>query len=156
MARTSVRFDFANGAYDFALPGEKIMEIEDERKIGLGEIYARTIAGSYPGDNAMDPANSVANGAPDLGRFFFADMLHVIHKGLLAGGGGEVLGKPVTMTPGLADRLIKDYVLNAGDTRMTMMAIWKLARSILFVLAEGYSPPKKDEPGESPATPQSD
>lgn len=156
MPATSARFWFANGEYDFALPGKAIEEIEEERKVGLGAIYARCIRGSYP-DAAVDgPAGSVANSYPEEGQFFYADLLHVIHKALLHGGGGEVLGKEVKMTPGLADRLCKDYIINTGDTRMTMMEIWKLARSILYVLAEGYSPPKKAEPGESPATQPSD
>jgi hypothetical protein len=156
MARTSVRFDFANGAYDFALPGAAIEEIEEERKTGLGAIYARSVVGSYPDPDDRGPAGNVAGSYPDHGQYFYADLLHVIHKALLHGGGGEVLGKEVKMTPGLADRLVKDYVINTGDTRMTMMEIWKLGRSILYVLAEGYSPPKKDELGEAQQTPQSD
>jgi hypothetical protein len=156
MPATSVRLDFANGSYDFALPGAAIEEVEDERKIGLGAIYARTIRGSYPDQADTGPAGSVGNAFPEEGQFFYADLLHVIHKALLHGGGGEVLGKEVKMTPGLADRLVKDYVINTGDTRMSLMAIWKLGRSILYVLAEGYSPPKKDELAEGQQTQQSD
>jgi hypothetical protein len=66
-----------------------------------------------------------------------------------------VLGRQVVMDPGRAQRLVRDYIENTGDSRLTMMAIWKLARSILYVLAEGYSPPKKEQPVESPATQQS-
>jgi hypothetical protein len=154
MPATSVRLDFANGAYDFALPGAAIEEIESERDIGLGAIYARCIAGSYPDIEDSGPAGAVGNHFPENGRFFYQDLLHVIHRALLHGGGGEVLGREVKMTPGLADKLVKDYIMNTGDTRMTMMAIWKLGRSILYVMAEGYTPPKKGEPEEAPATQQ--
>ena len=156
MPATSVRLWFGNGEYDFALPGAAIEEIESERNIGLGAIYARTITGAYPDTSDTGPAGMVGNHYPESAQFFYQDLLHVIHKALIHGGGGKMLGREVKMTPGLADRLVKTYVVNAGDARMTMMQIWKLARAILYVLAEGYSPPKKDEPEESPATPQND
>lgn len=155
MPRTSVRLYFANGEYDFALPGAAIEEIERERNVGLGAIYARTLTGSYPDVADTGPAGPVGGHYPEAAQFHYADLLHVIHKALLHGGGGEALGNEIKMTPSIADRLMRDYVINTGDRRMTMMAIWKLGRSILYVLAEGYTPPKKAEPEESPATPQS-
>jgi hypothetical protein len=143
MPATSVRLFFANGAYDFALPGAAIEEIERERNIGLGAIYARTLAGSYPDAEDKGPAGMVGSHYPESAQFFYQDLLHVIHKALLHGGGGEALGNKITMTPSIADRLMRDYIINTGDRRMAMMQIWKLGRSILYVLAEGYTPPKK-------------
>jgi hypothetical protein len=90
----------------------------------------------------------VGNHYPESAQFFYQDLLHVIHKALLHGGGGEALGNKITMTPSIADRLMRDYIINTGDRRMAMMQIWKLGRSILYVLAEGYTPPKRGAGGK--------
>jgi hypothetical protein len=51
-----------------------------------------------------------------------------------------------------ANDLVQAYLLGVTDQRMAMTVIWKLAYAILHALIHGYTPPKKDEPGEGPAT----
>lgn len=144
--QTWAEFPFANGRYRFALGLEQIKEIERAANSGLGAIYARTSKGRYGYEDGEI--------FPELAEYRFPELVEVIRQGLIGGGEGVVDGMDVKVSATRANELVQAYLLGVSDTRMAMTEIWKLAYVILSALVNGYAPPKKDEPGESPATPK--
>lgn len=143
--QTWIDLKFADGEYTFKLGLAQIAEIERKCDAGIGAIYARTLQGRYGlGD---------ADIMPTEGAYRFSDLVEVIRQGLIGGKHGTVDGTDVLVTSTRANELIANYVLDGPD-RMAMRQTWALAAAILAALIEGYSPPKKGEPGESPATPK--
>lgn len=142
--QTWVDLKFADGDYTFKLGMAQIAEIEQKCGAGIGAIYARTLKGRYGYDEGQI--------YPDLAEYRFSELVEVIRQGLIGGASGEVDGAPVTVSSVRANDLIDRYVLSPTDQRMAMTQVWMIAYAILAALIEGYTPPKKDEPGTGPAT----
>lgn len=141
--QTWIDLPFANGRYLFKLGLAQIAEIERACDAGIGRIYARTRAGRY--------GFAAGEALPDNGEYRWPELVEIIRQGLIGGGQGIVDGLDVPVSTVRANDLVSAYLLNATDQRMVMTDIWALAYTILHALIEGYTPPKKDEPGESPA-----
>ncbi len=142
--QTWLDLKFADGAYTFKLGLAQIVEIEQKCGAGIGAIYARTLKGRYGFDEG--------DIYPELAEYRFPELIEVIRQGLIGGASGEVDGSPVSVSSVRAGDLIDRYVLNISDQRLRLTQVWMLAYAILAALIEGYTPPKKDEPGTSPAT----
>lgn len=142
--QTYIVLRFGNGDYLFQLGLEQIKEIERQCNAGIGAIYARVLAGRF--------GLEVDQIMPTEAQYRFTELLEVIRQGLIGGGEGVVDGADVKVSPVRATDLINTYLI-APDTRVAVREAWKLAAVILSALIEGYAPPKKAEPGESPATP---
>jgi hypothetical protein len=142
--QTWIDLKFADGEYSFKLGLGQIVEIERKCNAGIGAIYARTLRGRFgmSDDEAM----------PTEAEYRFVELVEVIRQGLVGGGQGLVDGADVRVSSTRANDLIESYVIGIGDRRMAMKRTWAIAAAILASLIEGYTPPKKDEPGESPAT----
>jgi hypothetical protein len=145
--QTWVDLKFADGEYRFALGLAQISEIERKCDAGIGEIYARVLAGRY--------GLGVDDILPTEARYKVSDLVEVIRQMLIGGGRGEVDGSEVKVSSIRANDLLNSYVLAMSDQRMAMREVWALAAAGLSALIEGYTPPKKDLPGDGPATPQS-
>jgi hypothetical protein len=141
--QTWIDLPFADGVYTFKLGLAQISEIEKKCDAGIGAIYARTLAGRYGlGEGEVLPTE---------GAYRFGELVEIIRQGLIGGKHGLVDGVSVLVTSQRANELLANYVLDGGD-RMVLRQTWALAAATLSALIEGYQPPKKDEPGESPAT----
>lgn len=133
--QTWVDLHFADGEYSFKLGLEQIALIEKECNAGIGAIYARTLRGRWGmGDDEIIPTEA---------EYRFSELVQIIRLGLIGGG----------MESHRVNPLIRAYVTDVGDQRVAMRRTWSLAAAILASLIEGYTPPKKAQPGESPATP---
>lgn len=140
----SIELDFADGAYLFALPLERIDELQRKTGSGIGGLFARVVKGANRiGDDVVL--------APGSAEFYALDLIETIRQGLIGGGRGVVDGKELTVTPVLAQRLVANYVLNRP-----LAEAWELAVSILGAVIVGYDDGKKKapqaEPSEMPAT----
>lgn len=142
--QTWCEIDFANGRYRAALGLEQIKEIERACDAGIGAIFARTSKGRY----------GFLEGEvfPELAEYRFPELAEVIRQALIGGGSGSVDGAIVKVPDFRANELVQAYLFGINDQRMTMTRIWALAYQILHALVNGYSPPKKGEPAEKPAT----
>lgn len=130
---------FADGTYTFALPLERIEEIQRKTGTGIGAVFARVIKG----------ANRIGNDivlAPASAEFYALDLIETIRQGLIGGGKGIVDGAEIKVSPVLAQRLVTAYVLNRP-----LSEAWETAVSILGAVIVGYDPPGGDAPGTSPA-----
>lgn len=141
--QTWIQLPFADGEYLFRLGLAQIVELERKCDAGIGRIYGRTRAGRL----GFDPAEAL----PDEGEYRFPELVEIIRQSLIGGGAGMVDGVDTTVTPVRANQLVETYLLGATDQRLALTRIWALAFAILHALVEGYTPPKKDAPGESPA-----
>jgi len=144
--QTWIDLKFADGEYSFRLGLPQIAEIERKCGAGIGAIYARTLRGRYGiGDDEIMPTEA---------DYRFPELVEVIRQGLIGGASGVVDKMEVKVSSVRANDLIDAYVLGISERRMALRQTWALAAAILAALIEGYSPPKKGEPGESPATPK--
>lgn len=143
MPQTWIELPFADGKYLFKLGLGQIAEIERVGDAGIGRIYARTRGGRF----GFRPEEAL----PDSGEYRWPELVEVVRQGLIGGAAGIVNGESVTVSAPRANDLVDRYLLQAGDQRMAMTQVWALAYAILHALIEGYVPPKKGEPGESPA-----
>lgn len=136
-----IDLDFADGLYTFALPLARIDELQRKTGVGIGALFARVIKGCHQvsGEIVMAPATA---------EFYALDLIETIRQGLIGGNHGLVDEAEIPVTPALADRLIKNYVLDRP-----LSDAWSLAASILGAVIVGYDPPKKDEPAEERAEP---
>lgn len=142
--QTWVDLKFADGEYTFKLGIGQIAEIERKCDAGIGAIYARVMRGRYGlGVDEIMPVDA---------EYRFAEMIEVVRQGLIGGGGGVVDGNGVRVTSIRANELLERYVYGNGFDRQALRETWALTAAILGALIEGYDPPKKAEPGESPAT----
>lgn len=132
-----------DGVYTFKLGLAQISEIEKKCDAGIGAIYARTLAGRYGLDEAAV--------LPTEGAYRFSELVEIIRQGLIGGKHAMIGGADVLITSTRANELIQNYLLDGPD-RIVMRQTWAIAASVLSALIEGYTPPKKDEPVESPAT----
>lgn len=142
--QTWIDLKFADGEYTFKLGLGQIAEIERKCGAGIGAIYARTLRGRFgmSDDDVM----------PTEAEYRFSELVEVIRQALIGGGEGIVDGADVRVSSTRANDLIEYYVIGVGDRRMAMQRTWAVAAAILASLIEGYTPPKKGVPGESPAT----
>lgn len=143
MAQTWIELPFADGKYIFKLGLAQIAEVERVGDAGIGRIYARTRAGRF----GFEPGEAL----PDNGEYRWLELVEIVRQGLIGGGAGFVNGAEVVVHAPRANDLVDRYLLRANDERLAMTQVWALAYAILHALIEGYTPPKKDEPGESPA-----
>lgn len=143
--QTWVDLRFGDGAYKFALGLGQIAEIERKCDAGIGAIYARTLRGRF-GTGAEEIV-------PTEAEYRFAELVEIIRQGLIGGGEGEVDEQPVKVSSVRANDLVDAYVLGIGDRRTALRETWAVAASVLMALIEGYTPPKKTEPGDGPANP---
>lgn len=136
----SIDLEFADGTYTFALPLPRIDELQRKTGIGIGGLFARVLKGCtrVRGDVVLSPGSA---------EFYALDLIETIRQGLIGGGKGLANGAEIKVTPGLADRLIQNYVLDRP-----LSDSWSMAASILGAVIVGYDPPKKDEPADEPAT----
>ena len=136
----SIDLDFADGSYHFALPLERIDELQRKTGTGIGALFARTIKGANRiGDDIVL--------APASAEFYALDLIETVRQGLIGGGYGIVDGAEVKVTPATAQRLVANYILN-----QPLSAAWELAVSILGATIVGFDPPGGAAPGESPAS----
>lgn len=141
--QTWIDLPFADGRYLFKIGLEQIAELERKCDAGLGRIYARTRAGRF----GFEPGEAL----PDQGEYKWAELVEIIRQALIGGGEGVVDGQDVKVSANRANDLVHAYLLGATEKRMVGTNVWALAYTILHALIEGYTPPKKDEPGDSPA-----
>jgi hypothetical protein len=144
----SIDLDWADGSYHFALLLPQLVELEDKcgtidasgvrRRKGIIAIYGDLIAGL-----SVQAGQIVAN--PLMGSASAYEAREVIRLALLGGGRGVVDGKPVTVDPTMALRLVQAYV----DAR-PIIERWTTAAAILKAAVEGYEPPKA-APAKAPA-----
>lgn len=152
MPGSSIDLEFADGSYTFALPLVRIKELQAKcgapgAPVGIGKIFNRVLKGCIEIDNTIVMA-------PGAAEFQVEDLIETIRQGLIGGGKGVVDGQEVEVTTILAERLIKNYVLE-----QPLKNAWSLAVSILGACIMGYEPPKKDLPataGEEATTIQTD
>jgi hypothetical protein len=141
--QTEVDLPCFDGIYTFRLGLAQIRELESKCDAGIGAIYARTLRGRYGlGDSEIMATE---------GDYRFSELIEVLRQGLIGGKHGYVDGVDILVSAPRAVELIQNYVLD-GQDRMVMRQTWALAAAVLSALIEGYTPPKKAEPGESPAT----
>lgn len=135
----TIELEFADGVYTFALPLERIDELQRKTGAGIGKLFARVIKG----------ANRISDDivlAPASAEFYALDLIETVRQGLIGGGRGMVDGAEVKVSPAIAQRLVANYLLN-----QPLSAAWELAVSILGAVIVGYDPPGEAAPGSSPA-----
>ena len=138
---TALELEFADGQYLFDLKLPQLMELEEKCGVGTLAIYGRVLKGRYIlGDETF--------GAPAEGEARVIDLFETIRLGLIGGGAGMVNGEEVKVSVLKAKTLVERYC-HAAPLRES----WTLAAAILGARVEGYSPPKKAEPADEPATP---
>jgi hypothetical protein len=139
MASSTIDLEFADGSYTFALPLERIGELQQKAGCGIGKLFGRVTAGvTRVGDDIIL--------APGSAEFYALDLIETIRQGLIGGGKGLVDGAEIKVTPIVAQRLVANYVLNRP-----LAEVWEHAVSILGATMVGYDPPGEAEPGGSPA-----
>jgi hypothetical protein len=136
----TIDLEFADGVYTFALPLERIDELQRKTGAGIGALFARTIKGANRiGDDIIL--------APGQAEFYALDIIETVRQGLIGGRKGVVDGKEIDVSPALAQRLVANYVLN-----QPLSAAWSLAVSILGAVIVGYDPPGEGAPADEPAS----
>lgn len=127
----SIELAFGDGEYLFALPLERIDELQRKTGTGIGAIFARVVKGANRlGDDIVL--------APGSAEFYALDLIETIRQGLIGGAKGVVDGKEIAVTPVLANRLVTNYVLSRP-----LSEAWELAVSILGAVIVGYEPEDK-------------
>lgn len=124
---------FADGDYTFALPIGQAIELQEKCGAGIGEIYARVMAGRYR--NTMN-GQTVLNTLE--ARFKIEDVRETIRLALIGGKEGTVNGQRVEVTPAKALHLVRHYV----DPR-PLEETWQIAAGILAAFVIGYVDPDK-------------
>lgn len=126
--------EFGDGRYRFALTLSGIEEIQKKSGHGIGAVHRRVLTGVYQVEGKL-----VTNGME--AEFSLDEIVETIRQGLIGGGSGMVDEREVSVTPALANRLVKTYVidrpLNEG---------WELAAAILLARVVGYEPDAKKKP----------
>lgn len=145
--QTSVDIDCFDGRYTFRLPMSALIAIETKANAGIGEIYARTLAGRYADEGMEFVVHLEA-------RYRYAELLEIIRQGLIGGNSGFVDGQQIKVSSLLANHLIATYV--SADNDNPVEQAWKLAASVLYACVQGYEPAagdvKKNETESDPAS----
>lgn len=108
-----------------------IVAIEQKCGAGIGEVYARTLAGRYTGEGIDFQVDGEA-------RYRFSELIEVIRQGLIGGGAGFVDGQQIKVNSLLANHLIATYI--SSDRDNPLAEAWKLAASTLHACIHGYEP----------------
>lgn len=143
---TSIDIECFDGEYTFRLTMDQITALEDACSAGIGEIYARTLAGRY-----TDGKTSFVN--PLEGRYRYDELIQIIRQGLIGGNSGLVDGRQIAVNSTKANTLIKTYV--HADRDNPVERAWELAAAVLHACVHGYEPAieeaqKKSETEEAP------
>lgn len=133
--QTSIDLECFDGEYTFKLTMDGLAAIEAECNAGIGEIYARTLAGAYDAEGETFFVDVEA-------RYRFAELVKIIRHGLIGGNSGYADGRNFKVDSTLAQRLIKTYVHT--DRNNPVAEAWKLAVAILRVCIHGYEPAVED------------
>ena len=142
MPQTRITLPFGDGDYDFRLGLKQLHEIQIACDAGIGEIFARILAGRYMTGQGIEFGN------PLEAKYRIDDLIAVLHQGLIGGGKGKVHGEDVTVDTTRAKQLIGAYALAEG---VTLQQLWKTAAAVAFVAKEGYDPPGEAPPPEEAA-----
>jgi hypothetical protein len=136
----TIDLEFADGSYTFALPLERIDELQRKTGVGIGALFGRVTKGaqSRGGDVYLVPGQA---------EFYALDLIETVRQGLIGGKKGVVDSKEVEVTPIIARRLVDNYLLNQPLT-----AAWELAVAILGACVMGYDPPGEAPPPGEAAT----
>lgn len=137
---TALELEFADGVYLFDLKLPQLAELQEKRGVGVFALYGRVVKGRYI-------LGGETIGAPAEGEAFAEDIFETIRLALIGGGKGEVDGQEVTVSAARARSLVERYCHDAP-----LREPWALAAAILGARVEGYTPPKKAEPADQPAT----
>jgi hypothetical protein len=140
MSRNTIDLNFADGIYLFALPLERIDELQRKTGVGIGGLFSRVLKGC-----SIDENNAIFQ-SPKSAEFYAGDVVETIRQGLIGGGKGIVNGTEIVVTPTLANKLVENYVLCRP-----LMEGWDVAANILGACIIGYEPPKKDQPANERA-----
>jgi hypothetical protein len=139
VSNNTIDLEFADGEYHFALGLERINELQKTCGIGIGGLFNRLWKGC--GYQLLPSGELRLIADPAYGEFFAADIIETLRQGLIGGGKGLVNGEEIKVTPEVANRLIKAYVLDRP-----LIDSWTKAVSVLGACVMGYDPPKKDLP----------
>lgn len=142
---TALELHFGDGEYLFDLRLPQLAELQEKRGCGVFKLYGRVLRGRY----LLDGTNEVL-GVPHDGEAYAEDLIETIRLGLIGGGRGIVNGVEAQVSALTAKTLVERYCLNAP-----LREVWATAAAILTARVEGYTPPKKEEPAERPATKKS-
>lgn len=132
--RTDVQLEFGDGVYTFRLTLAGVDEIQRKCRAGMGEVYARILAGRY----ANGPLGDFGN--PLEGKWRSEDLIEVIRQGLIGGKHGMSDEKPVEVTAPIANALIENYVVG-----LPLAKAWSIAAAVCMAAIEGM-----DDPDEHP------
>lgn len=141
MALNTIDLQFADGAYTFAYGLERMEELQQKCKIGIGGLLGRLLKGCI-----KHPVTGEIMVNAAAGEFYAVDIIETIRQGLIGGRKGVVDGVEIEVTPVVANQLIQNYVLCRP-----LAESWSLAASALGACIMGYEPPKKDDAGDEPA-----
>jgi hypothetical protein len=123
--------DFADGEYTFRLTVEHMAELQEKcGHVGIGEIYARLMAGRYRDNGGRIVLN------PLEAKFKYEDIAETIRLALIGGGGGTVNGDSVEVTPTKALALVRGYV-----HPRPLLETWMIASAVLSAFVMGYDDP---------------
>lgn len=136
---TALELEFADGDYLFDLKIPQLAELQEKRG-PLFKVYGRVLKGRYL-------LAGEAVGVPAEGEAFAEDLFETIRLGLIGGGLGVVNGQEVKVNAITANKLVQRYC-----HEMPLRDSWSIAAMILDARINGYTPEKKAEPAEKPAT----
>lgn len=141
----TVDLAFADGSYTFALPIARINELQSKTGIGIGALFNRVLKGvARVGDQIVL--------APSAAEFYLADIYETVRQGLIGGGRGIVDDQEVIVTPAVAERLMKNYVL--PESGQPLRDAWSMAAAILGACVVGFDEPKKKDGASEETTPE--
>lgn len=129
--RTDVELEFADGSYLFRITPSGVDEIQRKCGCGIGEVYARIIAGRY-----FLPGESGTTGNPLEARYKLEDLREIIRQGLIGGGKALVDGKQIAVDAPLANQLVQNYF--GGENRPALSEAWGVAAGVVLALMEGF------------------
>ena len=101
MPDSTIDLEFADGEYHFALPLERIEELQRKCSIGIGGLFARLLKGCQ-----KHPLTGQVVVNPSAGEFYAIDIIETLRQGLIGGGRGVASGAEIKVTPHVANQLI--------------------------------------------------
>lgn len=137
---TALELHFGDGEYLFDLKLPQLAELQEKRGCGVFALYARVLKGRFLIDDTVV-------GIPHEGECYAEDLIETVRLGLIGGGRGLVDGAEIEVTALTAKKLVERYCHQAP-----LREVWSTAAAILTARIEGFTPPKKAEPADEPAT----
>lgn len=123
--------DFADGEYTFRLGVGQVAELQEKcGGVGIGEIYARLMAGRYRDRDGAIVLN------PLEARFKYEDVVETIRLALVGGGTGTTNEETVKVDAVKALSLVRRYV-----HPRPLLETWPVASAILSAFIVGYDAP---------------